>query len=183
MTKRNGLDSPYLGGPLGLAGLAVMATAGGALAVVGLSPDTGAAPEPETASPAARAEPPAERPPPVRDAGAEEPTFQTAQAPAEPIDFIVRVEGAPDVEKALGAFRTDPNEARAAFDRWAADKPNMKMLRLTGVTYSGELILTYDPKAADRRRSVGQVRELLNKTPGVRYADPDYRAHPGDTPK
>ncbi|MEO0983295.1 MAG: hypothetical protein AAFX03_11665 [Pseudomonadota bacterium] len=179
MTDDGRFSSPHLGGPLGLAGLITMTAAAAALVFIGANSDlesaeAASAPSGPLMAAASYTEPP-------EDGGGGAASGTRSQS----VDFIVRFNGVEEIDEVLGEFRSDPDAARAAFKAWAADKPPLQGLTLKDVTYSGECILTYTPDNDRRpvRAIAAEVRQRLEAAPGVRYADPDYTAHPGGIPE
>lgn len=195
------LSSPHLGGPLGLAGLVVMITAAGGLALVASS-DVGreetrplkaeaaldAPSSPDTDAPPA-GEPEAQ----YRPQSAPRVSIQSAPtlpaipplgakaAPPRGAHFIVRLKGDPILDDLARVFRRDADAAKRAFQDWAADNPDFACMSLTDVSYSGELILRCEDceDSVDASPSaVKAFRDRLQGVDSVRYADPDYQARP-----
>jgi hypothetical protein len=122
------------------------------------------------------------RPAPVKPQTAppEKPMKPAALERAE-ATFIVRIKGAPEIDEAARLFRKDRAAAEKAFEKYQAETPSLKGLRLVGASYSGELKLAYDfePGVSPTRAEVRKVQKRIMAVDGVAYADPDYIAHPG----
>lgn len=97
----------------------------------------------------------------------------------EMVDFIVRFENDIDALDACSQmFRQDKEEAQKMFADWAAEHEAMQGMRLKKVSYSGEMILTWDTGSAQPllRKSVEEKLAKIKALPSVRYADPDHTA-------
>ncbi len=120
-----------------------------------------------------------------------ETAVQTQQArPSSPrmapprgvVDFIVKVRGDGELDACLEAYREDPRRGRELFRRWASDKPQLDGARLSGSTYSGEAIISYDTPADAPRRFTEEIHDRLMSINGVAYADRDYTASTQEDP-
>mgnify|MGYP001255542222 CR=1 FL=1 len=199
----------HLGGPLGLAGLAMLAGATGLFVMAGSNgaprpvatitqtPHEAALAVPETPAPAA---PPVEaemRPTsgpdaaadPVLPASAETmearppAPIRVAQASAggEEVVFIVRIKGEPEIDVISRNFKRDPAVADEAWVALQNRYPVLKDFRLAGASYSGEIKLAYrmPPGMEPTRAAVNDIRSRIMQVQSVSYADPDYVAQPG----
>lgn len=108
--------------------------------------------------------------------------------PATPIDqsvdFIVRFDDVAEVQTCLDTFRTEPADARSTFSQWAGGYETLKGMKLKKTSYAGELILSWSTEDGSRpnRADIIAKQQALLAMPEVKYADPDYTAHAGDTP-
>jgi hypothetical protein len=100
-----------------------------------------------------------------------------------PLEFIVKIDD-PVAAEIARLWRSDPEGARAAFTRFAADKPDLAGLRLSGANFSGELLIAQDAPRSPLERSAASTRTLerLRGLKGVAYADANASAQPGTTP-
>jgi len=187
MPKRR--PSPvHFGGPLGVAGVALLGSAVGLVLVANDDPDT---PQPVvqqgTVAPPADAPQPDPRPP-IGSVGVEQVQAASASkdAPsasgAAEIIFIVRLKGRPEIDTICRNYKRDRDTAQAAFDDLAADIPALKDFKLVGASYSGEISLAYTlPAGVDATRGrIEEIRTRILSIEGVAYADPDFVAHPGE---
>ena len=204
-----GLRSPFhVGGPLGLAGLTLLAGATGLFVLAG-SPDEGDQPavtisgmsDAQPASPADdrvdRAIDPligtmpavpapldsADRPvdEPIAQPEQAGPNVITAQAKGAEVTFIVRIKGAPEIDSVARLYKKDPAAAEQAFAEYVRRTPELKDFSLVGASYSGEVKLAYQmPMGVEPTRAeIRSVQDKIMAVDGVAYADPDYVAHPG----
>lgn len=204
-----GIRSPFhFGGPLGLAGLAMLAGATGLFVLAG-SPDQGDQPAVPLSGladvqtvplPDSRVD---RRPDPLiatlpsipasldsaeirsddrvvrpEQAG---PNVITAQAQGAEVIFIVRIKGAPEIDFVARLYKKDPAAAQQAFADYVRRTPSLQDFSLVGASYSGEIRLAYQmPMGVEPTRSeIRLVQEKIMAVEGVAYADPDYIAHPG----
>tara|TARA_Y100000815_G_scaffold152791_1_gene138849 strand:+ start:2384 stop:2959 length:576 start_codon:yes stop_codon:yes gene_type:complete len=187
MSKRR--PSPiHVGGPLGIAGIALLGSAVGLVFVANDEPDT---PQPaiqqgSVVSPVK--EPTTDPRPPIGSVGVEQVQSAStskdapaASGPAE-VTFIVRLKGRPEVDTICRNYKRDRDTALAAFDDLAADIPALKEFKLVGASYSGEISLAYTlPAGVDATRGrIEEIRTRILSIDGVAYADPDFVAHPGE---
>lgn len=204
-----GIRSPFhFGGPLGLAGLTLLAGATGLFVLAG-SPDDGDQPavtisgmsDVQPASPAdARVDraidpligtmPAVPAPLDSADRPVDEPialpeqvgpNVITAQAKGAEVTFIVRIKGAPEIDSVARLYKKDPAAAEQAFAEYVRRTPELKDFSLVGASYSGEVKLAYQmPMGVEPTRAeIRSVQEKIMAVDGVAYADPDYVAHPG----
>ena len=205
-----GIRSPFhFGGPLGLAGLTLLAGATGLFVLAG-SPEYGDQPSvtlsgvsdavpaslPDTrvdrdASPLIEALPDAPAPlapesSPLPDGPAVQPaqvpqSVITAQATGVEVTFIVRIKGAPEIDSVARLYKRDPAAAEQAFADYVRRTPALRDFVLVGASYSGEIRLAYQmpPGVEPTRAAIRSVQEKIMAVDGVAYADPDYIAHPG----
>jgi hypothetical protein len=205
-----GLRSPFhFGGPLGLAGLALLAGATGLFVLAG-SPDSDDQPSvtlsgvseavpallPDArvdrdASPLIGTLPDAPAPldtegVPLPDGPAIQPaqvpqSVITAQATGVEVTFIVRIKGAPEIDSVARLYKKDPAAAEQAFADYVRRTPALRDFMLVGASYSGEIRLAYQmpPGVEPTRAAIRSVQEKIMAVDGVAYADPDYIAHPG----
>jgi hypothetical protein len=205
-----GLRSPFhFGGPLGLAGLALLAGATGLFVLAG-SPDSDDQPSVNLSGvseavpallPDARVDRDAspligtlpDAPAPLDTEGAPPPdgpaiqpaqvpqSVITAQATGVEVTFIVRIKGAPEIDSVARLYKKDPAAAEQAFADYVRRTPALRDFRLVGASYSGEIRLAYQmpPGVEPTRAAIRSVQEKIMAVDGVAYADPDYIAHPG----
>lgn len=99
------------------------------------------------------------------------------------VDFIVRFDDVEEVDTCLDIFKDTPDEARTIFTNWARDHATLAGMKLKKTSYAGELILSWsteDGHRPNRADIIAKQREL-QAMPLVKYADPDYTAHAGET--
>ena len=100
----------------------------------------------------------------------------TSVASTPTFDFLVKFEkDHPDLETCVKTFHTDKEAAKKIFAEWAADREVFSDISLRKVSYSGEMILTWN-SGMDRplvRDDVESKLKLIKSAPGVRYADKD----------
>ena len=204
-----GVRSPFhFGGPLGLAGLTLLAGATGLFVLAG-SPDgtdqpvvplsgqadMQSAPQPDSrvdrgSDPLIGTLPdvPSRRDPagipsddPALRPEQAGPNVITAQAQGAEVIFIVRIKGAPEIDSVARLYKKDPAAAQQAFDDYVRRTPALRDFSLVGASYSGEVRLSYQmPMGVEPTRSeIRLVQEKIMAVEGVAYADPDYVAHPG----
>lgn len=185
----------HVGGPLGLAGVTLLASAVGLVVVANDAPTP--------ARPAAgQVQSATDLRPSVGSLGVEQvrtaPAVGDAQAlPAAggsksdggtsgsgvaEVTFIVRLKGPPEVDTICRNFKRDRDTADAAYQALSDKLPKLKDFRLVGASYSGEMNLTYQLPAGvePTRGKIEDVRKLILSIDGVAYADPDFVAHPGE---
>jgi hypothetical protein len=201
--------SPFhFGGPLGLAGLTMLAGATGLFVLAG-SPDEGDQPAvtisglsdvqpasqldprvdrgadsligtmPDVAAPFDSADMPSDDP--IARTEQTGPNVIVAQAEGAEVIFIVRIKGAPEIDSVARLFRKDPAAAQQAFADYVRRTPELKDFSLVGASYSGEIRLAYQmPMGVEPTRvAIRSVQDKIIAVEGVAYADPDYVAHPG----
>jgi hypothetical protein len=205
-----GLRSPFhFGGPLGLAGLALLAGATGLFVLAG-SPDSDDQPSVTLSGvseavpallPDARVDRDAspligtlpDAPAPLDTEGGPSPdgpaiqpaqvpqSVITAQATGVEVTFIVRIKGAPEIDSVARLYKKDPAAAEQAFADYVRRTPALRDFMLVGASYSGEIRLAYQmpPGVEPTRAAIRSVQEKIMAVDGVAYADPDYIAHPG----
>jgi hypothetical protein len=84
------------------------------------------------------------------------------------------------VKDIIDAFWKDPAVARAKFDLFKRDRPEMAAAGLARVTYSNELILAYprlEKAAAGEAMDIRRIAARLASAPDIAYAEPDMTAH------
>lgn len=200
--EKKRFQTPHFGGPLGLAGLAVLASATG---IVVFSQDDAEAPvrvtknvetrdvgvnveAPEgtaggageavvVAKPSAAVTEPLLKP-------AKQDTVDVKPAAAQrgtEVTYIVRIKGVHEIDEAARLYRRDYASAQTVYKAYQAKTPALKNFRLVGSSYSGEVKLAYDlaPGVEPSRDVVQNVQDKLTTIDGFSYADPDYIAHPG----
>jgi hypothetical protein len=205
-----GIRSPFhFGGPLGLAGLTLLAGATGLFVLAG-SPDNDDQPSVTLSgvsdvSPASLPDTRVDRdaspligtlldaPAPLDTEGGplpDGPAIQpaqvpqsviTAQATGAEVTFIVRIKGAPEIDSVARLYKRDPAAAEQAFADYVQRTPALRDFVLVGASYSGEIKLAYQmPLGVEpTRAAIRSVLEKIMAVDGVAYADPDYIAHPG----
>lgn len=201
-------SSFHFGGPLGLAGLTMLAGATGLFVLAG-TPDEGDQPAvplsgmvevqtgpqpdsrvdrgsdpligtlPDIPAPRDSAETPSDDP--VLRPEQAGPNVITAQAKGAEVTFIVRIKGAPEIDSVARLYKKDPAAAQQAFADYVRRTPALRDFSLVGASYSGEVKLAYQmPMGVEPTRSeIRLVQEKIMAVEGVAYADPDYVAHPG----
>ena len=193
----------HVGGPLGLAGLTMLA---GAAGLVVVASDDRERPAVETGDSVATAGPdqagvgtsrPDVREQPVRpDSGPDapyDPVARPAAAPAGPVTvpasvtgaevtFIVRIKGQKEIDTISRNYKRDRETAEKAYAELSERLPGLKEFRLVGASYSGELQLAYRlaPGVEPTRGAINKIKDKIMAIEGVAYADPDYVAHPGE---
>ena len=196
----------HLGGPLGLAGLTVLAGAAGLMVIAGNDPSE---PDPveqvsgtttattETKRPGETTEVKTEqleqavvaRPPKEEDvtlpAGTKEPVALPASAEGAEIVYIVRIKGAPEIDTIARNFKRNPDVAQEAYAELCERLPALKEFQLVGASYSGEVKLAYQlaPGVQPTRAVMNDIKDKIMAIEGVAYADPDFVAHPGEDRK
>ena len=205
-----GIRSPFhFGGPLGLAGLTLLAGATGLFVLAG-SPEnddrpsvtlSGVSDVPTASLPDTRVDRDAspligtlpDAPAPLDTEGGalpDGPAIQPAQVPQSVImaqatgvevTFIVRIKGAPEIDSVARLYKRDPAAAEQAFADYVQRTPALRDFVLVGASYSGEIKLAYQmPLGVEpTRAAIRSVQEKIMAVDGVAYADPDYIAHPG----
>lgn len=184
----------HMGGPLGLAGLAVLAGATGLFVMNG--PD---APAPQQAS-ISQTEPQPGTPPPNPHPGDAIPMVQPAELPASAetrapagiklaqvntagteVVFIVRIKGEPEIDVISRNYKRDPGVAETAWANLQARYPVLADFTLVGASYSGEIKLAYQlpPGLEPTRATINDIQSRILQVNSVAYADPDYVAQPG----
>ena len=193
MPKRR--PSPvHLGGPLGLAGVTLLASAVGLVVVANDSRDSrqsGAGQKQTAEQTATDSRPPAGsvgveqlRPAPAAGDAHALPAAATKDSSSVGADvtFIVRLKGRPEIDTICRNYKRDRAAAEAAFADLAAEIPTLRDFRLVGASYSGEINLTYrlPPGVEPTRGQIEDIRKRILSIDGVAYADPDFVAHPGE---
>jgi hypothetical protein len=184
----------HLGGPLGLAGLAVLAGATGLFVMNG--PD---APAPQQAG-ISQTEPQPGTPAPRPHPGDAIPMVQPAELPASAetrapagiklaqvntagteVVFIVRIKGEPEIDVISRNYKRDPAVAETAWANLQARYPVLADFTLVGASYSGEIKLAYQlpPGLEPTRATINDIQSRILQVNSVAYADPDYVAQPG----
>jgi hypothetical protein len=105
----------------------------------------------------------------------------TAQARGAEVTFVVRIKGVPEIESVARLYNKDPAAAEQAFADYVERTPALEDFSLVGASYSGEIKLAYQmpPGTEPTRAAIRLVQEKIMAVDGVAYADPDYVAHPG----
>ena len=161
MPKRR--PSPvHLGGPLGLAGVTLLASAVG-LVIVGSDDRNSSHSRPEQDSPATQAA--TDPRPPIGTVGVEQVkpaavsgSSSSSSSGAE-VTFIVRLKGRSEVDTIARNFKRDRETADAAYSDLVEDIPILKDFRLVGASYSGEINLVYQlPAGVEATR--GRIEEI-----------------------
>ena len=99
------------------------------------------------------------------------------------VDFIVRFKDVEEVVTCLDMFKEDPEGAREIFAGWAGRHDTLSGMTLKRTSYAGEVILSWSTEDGHRpnRADIITKQQDLQAMPVVKYADPDYTAHAGDT--
>ena len=203
------LSALHLGGPLGLAGLSVLAGAAGLMVIAGndseesqravraaghtsSAVETDVEPTSETRSLAVRPQAVENQPemtsrqltPGVQVAPQTKPPAAPLPASAKgaEVTFIVRLKGQPEIDVISRNFKKDPETAHKAFADLCDRLPGLKQFQLVGASYSGEIKLAYQfaPGVSPTRAAIDDIKAKIMAIEGVAYADPDYVAHPGE---
>ena len=205
-----GMRSPFhFGGPLGLAGLTLLAGATGLFVLAGSpgdddSPsvtlsgvsDVSPAALPDTrvdrdANPLIGSLPDAPAPletegsrlpdGPTTQTGQAQPSVITAQATGVEVTFIVRIKGAEEIDSVARLYKKETAAAEQAFADYVQRTPALQDFALVGASYSGEIKLAYQmpPGVEPTRAAIRSLQEKIMAVEGVTYADLDYIAHPG----
>jgi hypothetical protein len=99
-------------------------------------------------------------------------------APEQTVDFIVRFNNDIDeLDACSKMFRNDKEAAQKIFTDWASAHDALEGVTLKSVSYSGEMLLTWQT-GINRPLSKREVEDKLveiKSMPSVRYADPDYK--------
>ena len=190
----------HLGGPLGLAGLAMLAGATGIFVMAGSGGESPAPAPRENAMAVTDPRPANVVPTPQPHSGDAFPTVQPAEIPAsaetkEPapkqyaqasgdgaeVVFIVRIKGEPEIDVISRNFKRDPAAAEIAWENLQSRYAVLKDFRLAGASYSGEIKLAYrlPPGLEPTRATINDIQSRIKQVESVAYADPDYVAHPG----
>ncbi len=185
---------PHLGGPLGLAGLAMLAGATGIFVMAGSG---GPAPQQAAIQPAVREK---VEPLPELHPGDALPVVRPAELPASAetrvpegtklaqvsqdgseIVYIVRIKGEPEIDVISRNFKRDRAAADIAWANLQSRYPVLQDFRLVGASYSGEIRLGYrlPPGLEPTRATINEIQSRLMQVDSVAYADPDYVAQPG----
>lgn len=90
--------------------------------------------------------------------------------------YIVRFDADPALTPIGREFRKDTAGSRAAFEDWAADRPELEGLKLIRASFSGELILGLPQDSA---RTEEEVLAALNSMENLVYAERDVMAGVG----
>lgn len=191
----------HLGGPLGLAGLAMLAGATGIFVMAG-SGGTGPAAQPAVSQmvvsqPGA---PESVKPVPELHPGDPLPMVRPAEIPASAetrqpagtklaqvsqdgseIVYIVRIKGEPEIDVISRNFKRDRGAADIAWANLQARYPVLQDFHLVGASYSGEIRLGYrlPPGLEPTRATINEIQNRIMQVDSVAYADPDYVAQPG----
>ena len=173
----------HLGGPLGLAGVTLLASAVGLVFVANDSSD-------QTHQPAGPAPAISPERPPIGAVGVEQVTpaqasgggSSSAAGKGAEVTFIVRLKGRPEIDTICRNYKRDRQTAEAAYADLASQLPALQDFRLVGASYSGEINLAYQlPAGAEATRGrIEEIRNMILAIEGVAYADPDFVAHPGE---
>ena len=99
------------------------------------------------------------------------------------VDFIVRFKDVDEVVTCLDMFKEDPEGAREIFAGWADGHETLSGMTLKRTSYAGEVILSWSTEDGHRpnRADIMTKQQDLQAMPFVKYADPDYTAHAGET--
>ncbi|MBB39688.1 MULTISPECIES: hypothetical protein [Hyphomonas] len=196
----DGQPPVHFGGPLGLAGLAMLAGATGLFVMAGSggpTPASQSAPQPAVAQASApgKVKPvpdlhPGDALPVVRPA--ELPASAETKQPAETklaqlspdgseIVYIVRIKGEPEIDVISRNFKRDRAAADIAWANLQSRNPVLQDFRLVGASYSGEIRLGYrlPPGLEPTRATINEIQSRIMQLDSVAYADPDYVAQPG----
>jgi len=106
------------------------------------------------------------------------PIMQQAAVDKPAATFIVRFNDEPVLTDIGKTFRRDEAGARAKFEIWQDDHPEMHGLTLIRAGYSGELLIGL-PKNDALGRSPREVLAALKGMDNMAYAETDEIAHPG----
>ena len=185
----------HMGGPLGLAGLAMLAGATGIFVMAGSG---GSSDVPREARQIIAEKETMEAAPPARP-GETRPMVQPAELPASAetrtpapvkmaqadagaeVVFIVRIKGEPEIDVISRNFKRDPAAAQIAWSNLQSRHPVLRDFRLVGASYSGEIRLGYTlpPGLEPTRAAINDIQNRILQVESVSYADPDYVAQAG----
>jgi hypothetical protein len=177
----------HLGGPLGLAGVTLLASAVG-LVIVGSDSRNSSQPTAGAQQSVKQAE--TDPRPPIGSVGVEQALpasapkndSKSAGSAGAEVTFIVRLKGRPEIDTIARNFKRDRQTAEAAYADLVAEIPALQDFRLVGASYSGEINLVYQMPAGvePTRGRIEEIRNRILAIDGVAYADPDFVAHPGE---
>lgn len=101
------------------------------------------------------------------------------KAPEQSVDFIVRfVDDIEALDACAEIYHQDKKAAQTLFADWAKQHSALNGVALTKVSYSGEMLLTWNT-GINRPLAKQEVQDKLMKIKSlsaVKYADPDYTA-------
>lgn len=194
-------SSLHLGGPLGLAGLGMLAGAAGLIVFAGGERETSTGSETVSSTIAERerqgevgtvtvqevqvidvAPQPLPLPGKAGPSAVKAPVTLPASAKGAEVTFIVRLKGQPEIDIISRNFKKDPDMAQKAYADLSERLPGLKDFQLVGASYSGEIKLAYQlaPGVEPTRSAIDDIKSRIMAIEGVAYADPDYVAHPGE---
>ncbi|MCI4644060.1 MAG: hypothetical protein MRY64_04690 [Hyphomonadaceae bacterium] len=140
-------------------------------------PEPDILPDPAPALPATVVTPPPVAPPPQpQPRPVQVQTYPTRQA-----DFIIKFKANETLDTVISTWRRDRAGAEAAFRDWAASDPLFSQMKISGCSYSGELVLSTEVGggAQPAEAEVDALVRAIRAHGAVVYADPDFTAHPG----
>ncbi|HRX74213.1 MAG TPA: hypothetical protein P5341_08930 [Hyphomonas sp.] len=191
---------PHLGGPLGLAGLALLAGATGIFVMAGsddpapaplpsshetalavTDPRPGEAPLPAPHDSALPMAQPAELPASAQTSAPAQIRLAQANTDSAEVIFIVRIKGEPEIDVISRNYKRDPAAAEIAWANLQSRYAVLKDFRLVGASYSGEIKLGYSlpPGLEPTRATINEIQSRILQVESVSYADPDYVAQAG----
>jgi hypothetical protein len=95
-------------------------------------------------------------------------------------EVIVKFKDDGKVKDIIDAFWKDPAAAKARFDVFKHDRPEMAAASLARVTYSNELVLVFPRGArgpAGQATDIRQIAARLASASDIAYAEPDMTVH------
>jgi hypothetical protein len=106
---------------------------------------------------------------------------QKAEIPVSAVgEVVVKFKDDGKVKDIIDLFWKDRSAAKARFDIFKRDRPEMAAAVLDRVTYSNELVLVYPCEQATRAEQTAALRQIvarLTSAPDIAYAEPDMIAH------
>lgn len=93
------------------------------------------------------------------------------------VDFIVRFNNnIEELDVCRSLFRSDPQASREMFTAWAGKYRALQDLSLKKASFSGEMILNWNPgmKRPPTRAEINTKLDQIKGLAEVRYADPDF---------
>ena len=106
--------------------------------------------------------------------------MQHKQDPQPPVsaaaEIVVKFKDDAKVKDIVDLFWKNPSAAKARFDAFKLNRPEMAGAKLDRVTYSNELVLVFSSV-----RELGALRKTaaqLAAAPDIAYAEPNMIAHP-----
>ncbi|MBI1361333.1 MAG: hypothetical protein GC155_13735 [Alphaproteobacteria bacterium] len=104
-----------------------------------------------------------------------------AALPGQDMEIVVKFKDDAKVKDIVDTFWKDAGAARAKFNAFKRNRPEMSDVTLDRVTYSNELVLVHagGGSAAQRLAAMRDIAKRLAAAPDVSYAEPNMTAQPG----